>query len=75
MTDGIIEALQAEREVVLGICAGLSEADWAAESGCAGWSVQDVISHLGAAYWMVADPSSRPAGEGRPSRAGRAGAS
>ena len=66
MTDGIIEALQAERGVVLGVCAGLSEADWAAGSGCPGWSVQDVISHLGAAYWMVADPSSRPAGEGLP---------
>ena len=48
MTDGIIEALQEEREVVLGICARLSEADWAAESGCPGWSVKDVISHLGA---------------------------
>jgi uncharacterized protein (TIGR03083 family) len=66
MTDGIIEALQEEREIVLGICAGLSEADWAAESGCAGWSVQDVISHLGAGYWMVADPASRPAGEDLP---------
>jgi uncharacterized protein (TIGR03083 family) len=62
MTDGIIEALQEEREVVLGICAGLGEADWAAESGCPGWSVRDVISHLGAGYWMVADPASRPAG-------------
>ncbi len=66
MSDGIIEALRAERDVVLGICAGLSEPDWAAGSGCPGWSVQDVISHLGAGYWMVADPSSRPAGPGLP---------
>ena len=64
MSDGIIEALRAERDVVLGICAGLSEPDWAAGSGCPGWSVQDVISHLGAGYWMVADPSSRPGGPG-----------
>jgi uncharacterized protein (TIGR03083 family) len=66
VSDGIIEALQEEREVVLGICAGLSEADWAAKSGCPGWSVQDVISHLGAGYWMVADPSSRPGEDGLP---------
>lgn len=66
MSDGIIEALQAEREVVLGICAGLSEADWNASSGCPGWSVQDVISHLGAGYWMVADPSTRPGTDGLP---------
>jgi uncharacterized protein (TIGR03083 family) len=66
VSDGIIEALQAEREVVLGICAGLSEADWNASSGCPGWSVQDVISHLGAGYWMVADPSTRPGTDGLP---------
>ena len=66
MTDGIIEALREERETVLGICAGLTEADWAAESGCPGWSVRDVISHMGAGYWMVADPSSRPAGDSLP---------
>ncbi len=66
MSDGIIEALHAEREVVLGICAGLSEADWNASSGCPGWSVQDVISHLGAGYWMVADPSTRPGTDGLP---------
>ena len=72
MTGGIIEALQEEREVVLGICAGLSEADWAAESGCPGWSVKDVVSHLGAGYWMVADPPSRPAGSAdHPDRATR----
>jgi uncharacterized protein (TIGR03083 family) len=66
VSDGIIEALHAEREVVLGICAGLSEADWNASSGCPGWSVQDVISHLGAGYWMVADPSTRPGTDGLP---------
>lgn len=71
MSDGIIEALWAERDVVLGICAGLSAPDWAADSGCPGWSVQDVISHLGAGYWMVADPSSRPGREALPFERGQ----
>jgi uncharacterized protein (TIGR03083 family) len=66
VSDGIIEALRAERDVVLGIGGGLSEADWQASSGCPGWSVQDVISHLGAAYWMVADPPARPGPAGPP---------
>lgn len=52
-----VDALRAERDLVLGICAGLSDADWKADSGCPGWSVQDVISHLGALYWLVADRS------------------
>lgn len=71
MTDGIIEALREEREIVLAICAGLSEADWSAESGCPGWSVKDVISHLGAGYWMVADPPSRPGGADLPFERGQ----
>ena len=66
MSDAIIEALRAEREVVLDICARLGEADWQAGSGCPGWSVQDVISHLGAGYWMVVDPAARPAPAGPP---------
>ena len=71
MSDAIIEALRAEREVVLGICAGLGEADWQAGSGCPGWSVQDVISHLGAGYWMVVDPAARPAPAGLPFERGQ----
>lgn len=57
---GAIEALEADREVLLGICGGLGDADWKAESGCGGWSVQDVVAHMGALFWMVVDPSKLP---------------
>ena len=57
---GAIEALEADREALLGICVGLGDADWKAESGCAGWSVQDVVAHMGALFWMVVDPSRLP---------------
>lgn len=66
MTGGAIEALRAERDVVLGIGAGLGAGDWSAPSGCPGWSVQDVLSHLGAVYWMVANPASLPDVTGLP---------
>src|ERR1700734_2409027 len=54
------DALRAERDVVLGLCAGLSDADWKADSGCPGWSVHDVVAHLGALYWLAADRSRLP---------------
>lgn len=57
---GAIEALEADREALLGICVGLGDADWRAESGCEGWSVQDVVAHMGALFWMVVDPSGLP---------------
>lgn len=66
MTGRAIEALRAERDVVLGIGARLGASDWTAPSGCAGWSVQDVFSHLGAVYWMVANPASLPDVTGLP---------
>jgi uncharacterized protein (TIGR03083 family) len=66
MTGEAIEALRAERDVVLGIGARLAAEDWSAPSGCAGWSVQDVLSHLGATYWMVASPRSLPDVTGLP---------
>jgi uncharacterized protein (TIGR03083 family) len=59
-----IDALRADRDAVLGICAGLDDATWKAESGCAGWSVQDVIAHMGALYWLVVDPSVLPVTDG-----------
>jgi uncharacterized protein (TIGR03083 family) len=55
-----IEAVRADRALLLNICAGLRPADWEAESGCEGWSVQDVITHLGGVLWAVADPSRLP---------------
>lgn len=55
-----IEAVRADREALLGICAGLSPAEWQLGSGCEGWSVQDVVSHLGALFWgIVARPGCR----------------
>ncbi|HWD52311.1 MAG TPA: maleylpyruvate isomerase family mycothiol-dependent enzyme [Acidimicrobiales bacterium] len=57
---GAIEGLQADREALLGICGGLTEAEWKTESGCPGWSVQDVVAHLGALFWVVVDPSMLP---------------
>jgi uncharacterized protein (TIGR03083 family) len=57
---GAIEALEADRGVLLGICAGLGDADWKADSGCGGWSVQDVVAHMGSLFWAVVDPSSLP---------------
>jgi uncharacterized protein (TIGR03083 family) len=66
MTDPAIEGLRADREVLLEIGAGLSEADWKAPSGCAGWSVQDVVAHVGALFWVVVDPSALPDTSGEP---------
>jgi hypothetical protein len=60
MASGAIKALEAERLALLEICAGLTDADWKADSGCAGWSVQDVVAHLGALFWLVVDPSALP---------------
>jgi uncharacterized protein (TIGR03083 family) len=66
MTNAAIDALHADREALLQICAGLSDADWKADSGCPGWSVQDLVTHLGTLYWMVVDPSTLPDAGGQP---------
>ena len=57
MTSGATDALRADRDALLEICAGLSGSDWKAESGCEGWSVQDVVAHMGALFWQVVDPT------------------
>ncbi len=66
MPSAAIKALEADRVALLEICAGLTDADWKAESGCAGWSVQDVVAHLGALFWLVVDPSTLPDAGGLP---------
>src|SRR5271165_3143526 len=66
MASGAIEALRADREVLLEVCSGLGDADWKAESGCAGWSLQDVVAHVGALFWAVVDPSTLPDTSGLP---------
>ena len=60
MTTGAIDALQADREAILDIGTGLTDAEWATASGCPGWSVQDVLAHLGTLLRLVIDPSSLP---------------
>ena len=61
-----MEALQADREALLDICATLGDSEWKADSGCPGWSVQDVVAHMGALFWMLVDPSTLPAAGDRP---------
>ncbi len=55
-----IEALGADRAELLGICAGLDAAGWAAPSGCPGWSVTDLVAHMGALFWAAVDPAVLP---------------
>ena len=58
--EDFIEALGADRADLLGICAGLDAAAWAAPSGCPGWSVKDLVAHMGALFWGVVDPTVLP---------------
>ncbi len=60
MTSRATEALRADRDALVEICAGLGDADWKAESGCPGWSVQDLVAHLGALFHAVVDPATLP---------------
>jgi uncharacterized protein (TIGR03083 family) len=55
-----VDSLRADRDALLEICSGLTDADWQAESGCAGWTVQDVVAHMGALWWSVVDPGQLP---------------
>lgn len=61
-----IEALRADRDVLLGIGEGLSPEEWSAPSACAGWSVHDVFAHMGALFWLTVDPSQLPDATGSP---------
>ena len=60
MTAKAIGALRADRDAILELGTGLTEADWAAASGCPGWSAKDVVAHMGALLRLVLDPSSLP---------------
>ena len=60
MTATAMGALRADRDALLELGTGLTEADWAAASGCPGWSAKDVVAHLGALLRLVIDPSSLP---------------
>jgi hypothetical protein len=59
MTTGAMDALHADREAILKIGAGLTDAEWAAPSGCPGWSAKDVLAPR-ALLGLVIDPASLP---------------
>ena len=50
MTATAIEALRAERELVIDLGRSLSADEWSAPSACEGWSVQDVIAHMASIF-------------------------
>jgi uncharacterized protein (TIGR03083 family) len=54
--DGV-DALRADRDVVLALTADLAPSEWQAPSDCDGWRVQDVIAHLANTCRAVADPA------------------
>jgi len=60
MTGDAIGALRADREAILELGAGLTDADGAAASGCPGWSAKDVVAHMSALLRLVIDPASLP---------------
>ena len=60
MTVAAVDALQADRDTLLAVCAGLRDEDWSAPSGCEGWTVKDVVGHVGALFWLVVDQSKLP---------------
>jgi uncharacterized protein (TIGR03083 family) len=60
MGSDAVAALRADRQALLEICAGLTAADWEAESGCPGWSVRDLVAHLGATCWSLVDRGRLP---------------
>lgn len=55
-----IEAIEADRKVLLALCAQMPGSTWTKESGCPGWSVQDLVSHMACSFWLAVDPSTLP---------------
>ena len=66
MSGDMIEALSADRAVVIQLCGQLAAPDWDAGSGCPGWTVKDLVAHLAALFWMVVDPAALPDVTGLP---------
>jgi uncharacterized protein (TIGR03083 family) len=61
-----VDALRADRDVLVALGEGLEEGQWKEPSGCAGWSVQDLYAHLATLFWAVVDPSNAPDTRGVP---------
>lgn len=57
MTAAAIDALRAERGLVLELIASLTPDEWEMASDCAGWRVQDVIAHMSAVFVTVSGGS------------------
>ena len=55
-----IEAVSADRAVLLDIGDRLTGEQWEAPSGCPGWRVQDVVTHMANLFWMLVDPARLP---------------
>lgn len=55
-----IEAVSADRAVLLDIGDRLTREQWEAPSGCPGWRVQDVVTHMANLFWMLVDPARLP---------------
>ena len=53
MSAPAIEALLAERALVLELIGSLRDDEWTLPSDCAGWRVQDVVAHMGATFVTV----------------------
>ena len=56
--DTVVAALAAEWDAIADLCAGLTDAQWAADTDCPGWSVQDNVSHItGTERMLNGDPA------------------
>ena len=56
--DAVLAALAAEWQAIAELCAGLTDAQWAADTDCPGWSVQDNLSHItGTERMLSGDPA------------------
>jgi uncharacterized protein (TIGR03083 family) len=53
MSAEAIDALHAERALVLDLIGSLTDDEWQLPSDCAGWRVQDVIAHMSAVFVTV----------------------
>lgn len=63
MSERGLEALRAEREVVLEVARSLTAEEWAQPSDCAGWRVQDVVNHMANVFRNFVDPGALPPAE------------
>ncbi len=56
--DTVLAALAGAWTAIAELCAGLTDAQWAADTDCPGWSVQDNVSHItGTERMLNGDPA------------------